>query len=165
MANASEPSFDELMWTIAMARLILPGDVSLQVPPNLNSDHINQLAQSGINDFGGISPVTKDYVNPEAAWPEIAKLNKITSKSKQTLKPRATLYPKYFTDLKSFSTPRISSKLLQITDSQSFIRSDLWRSGISNKIPSYPEAVLLLKFDSQLRMLKIIHLLRISSIY
>ena len=147
MANASEPSFDELMWTIAMARLILPGDVSLQVPPNLNSDHINQLAQSGINDFGGISPVTKDYVNPEASWPEIAKLNKIISRSKQTLKPRATLYPKYFTDLKSFSTPRISSKLLQITDSQSFIRSDLWRSGISNKIPSYPEAV----FTSNIR--------------
>ena len=147
MANASEPSFDELMWTIAMARLILPGDVSLQVPPNLNSDHINQLSQSGINDFGGISPVTKDYVNPEAPWPEIAKLNKIISISKQSLKPRATLYPKYFSDLKSFSTPRISSKLLQITDSQSFIRSDLWRSGISNKIPLYPEAV----FTSNIR--------------
>ncbi len=147
MANASEPSFDELMWTIAMARLILPSDVSLQVPPNLNSDHINKLAQSGINDFGGISPVTKDYVNPEAPWPEITKLNKIISTSKQTLKPRATLYPKYFSDLKSFSTPRISSKLLQITDSQSFIRSDFWRSGISNKIPSYPEAV----FTSNIR--------------
>ena len=147
MANASEPSFDELMWTIAMARLILPGDISLQVPPNLNSDHINQLAKSGINDFGGISPVTKDYVNPEAPWPEIAKLNKIISISNQSLKPRATLYPKYFSDLNSFSTPRISSKLLQITDSQSFIRSDLWRSGISNKIPSYPEAV----FTSSIR--------------
>ena len=71
MANASEPSFDELMWTIAMARLILPGDISLQVPPNLNSDNIKQLSQSGINDFGGISPVTKDYVTPEAPWTEI----------------------------------------------------------------------------------------------
>ena len=54
--------------TIAMARLLLPGDISLQVPPNLNSDNIKQLSQSGINDFGGISPVTKDYVNPEAPW-------------------------------------------------------------------------------------------------
>ena len=141
MANASEPSFDELMWTIAMARLILPGDISLQVPPNLNSDYIKQLSQSGINDFGGISPVTKDYVNPEAPWPEIEKLNKIASISNQSLEPRATLYPKYFTDLDTFSTPRISSKLLQITDSQSLIRSDFWRSGISNKIPSYPDAV------------------------
>ena len=141
MANASEPSFDELMWTIAMARLILPGDISLQVPPNLNSDYIKQLSQSGINDFGGISPVTKDYVNPEAPWPEIKKLNQIASISNQSLEPRATLYPKYFADLDTFSTPRISSKLLQITDSQSLIRSDFWRSGISNKIPSYPDAV------------------------
>ena len=148
MANASEPSFDELMWTIAMARLILPnGDVDLQVPPNLNSDNIKQLSQSGINDFGGISPVTKDYVNPEAPWPEIEKLNKIISISNQCLKPRATLYPKYFNDLDSFSTPRISSKLLKITDSQSLIRSDFWRSGISNKIPSYPESV----FNSNIR--------------
>ena len=147
MANASEPSFDELMWTIAMARLILPGDISLQVPPNLNSDYIKQLSQSGINDFGGISPVTKDYVNPEAPWPEIEKLNQIASISNQSLEPRATLYPKYFADLDTFSTPRISSKLLQITDSQSLIRSDFWRSGISNKIPSYPDAV----FNSSIR--------------
>ncbi len=147
MANASEPSFDELIWTIAMARLLLPNDISLQVPPNLNSDNIKQLSQSGINDFGGISPVTKDYVNPEAPWPEIEKLNKIISISNQCLKPRATLYPKYFNDLDSFSTPRISSKLLQITDSQSLIRSDFWRSGISNKIPSYPESV----FNSNIR--------------
>ena len=147
MANASEPSFDELMWTIAMARLILPGDISLQVPPNLNSDNIKQLSQSGINDFGGISPVTKDYVNPEAPWPEIEKLNKIASISNQSLESRSTLYPKYFTDLDTFSTPRISSKLLQITDSKSLIRSDFWRSGISTKIPNYPEAV----FNSSIR--------------
>ena len=147
MANASEPSFDELMWTIAMARLILPGDISLQVPPNLNSDNIKQLSQSGINDFGGISPVTKDYVNPEAPWPEIEKLNKIASISNQSLESRSTLYPKYFTDLDSYSTPIISSKLLQITDSKSLIRSDFWRSGISTKIPFYPEAV----FNSSIR--------------
>ncbi|MBL6703076.1 MAG: 7,8-didemethyl-8-hydroxy-5-deazariboflavin synthase CofG, partial [SAR86 cluster bacterium] len=142
MVNAPEPSFDELMWTIAMARLILPGDISLQVPPNLNSKHINQLTLSGINDFGGISPITKDYVNPEAPWPEIEKLNKIVIKSDQVLKPRATLYPKYFSNLETFSAHEISSKLLQITDSQSLIRSDNWKSGVSKFIPSYPEAVI-----------------------
>ena len=147
MANAIEPSFDELMWTIAMARLILPGDISLQVPPNLNAENIKQLTLSGINDFGGISPVTKDYVNPEAPWPEIEKLNKIASFSNQSLKPRTTLYPRYFSDLKTFSTHEISSKLLQITDSQSLIRSDHWRSGISKNIPSYPESI----FNSNIR--------------
>ena len=54
MANSPEPSFDELIWTIAMARLILPGDISVQVPPNLNAEHIKKLIVSGINDFGGI---------------------------------------------------------------------------------------------------------------
>ena len=142
MTNAVEPSFDELMWTIAMARLILPGDISLQVPPNLNSEYISQLTLSGINDFGGISPVTKDYVNPEAPWPEIEKLNQIVLKTNQLLKPRATLYPKYFADLETFSTQEIASKLLQITDSQSLIRSDQWKSGVSNTTPSYPEAIL-----------------------
>ena len=142
MTNAAEPSFDDLMWTIAMARLILPGDISLQVPPNLNTEHINQLTLSGINDFGGISPVTKDYVNPEAPWPEIERLNQIVLKTDQILKPRATLYPKYFSDLETFSTDKISSKLLQVTDSQSLIRSDNWKSGVSKNIPSYPEAIL-----------------------
>ncbi len=137
MANATEPSFDELMWTIAMARLILPGDINLQVPPNLNSENIKKLTTSGINDFGGISPVTKDYVNPEAPWPEIEKLNKIAHYSKQSLKPRATLYPKYFSKLDLFSTPKIISKLLKITDAQSLIRSDGWKSGVSKDIPLY----------------------------
>ena len=137
MANSAEPSFDELMWTIAMARLILPPDVSLQVPPNLNNKYIKQLIVSGINDFGGISPVTKDYVNPEAPWPEIEKLDHIAFLSNQTLKARATLYPRYFSELETFSTPRVSSKLLEITDAQSLIRSDKWKSGVSIDIPYY----------------------------
>ena len=147
MSNSIEPSFDELMWTIAMARLILPGDISLQVPPNLNSENIKQLTHSGINDFGGISPVTKDYVNPEAPWPEIDKLDKIVSFSNQSLKPRATLYPKYFSKLESFSTPRIASKLLHITDAQSLIRSDKWKSGVTIDIPSYTHDI----FNSDIR--------------
>jgi FO synthase len=147
MSNAIEPSFDELMWTIAMARLILPGDISLQVPPNLNSENIKQLTLSGINDFGGISPVTKDYVNPEAPWPEIEKLDKIASYSNQSLKPRATLYPKYFSELKSFSSPLIASKLLHITDAQSLIRSDKWKSGVSKDIPLYGHGT----FNSDIR--------------
>ena len=105
MANSPEPSFDELIWTIAMARLILPGDISVQVPPNLNVEHIKKLTVSGINDFGGISPVTKDYVNPEAPWPEIEKLGKLALYSNQSLVARTTLYPKYFANLNEFSSP------------------------------------------------------------
>ena len=135
MANAPEPSFDELLWTIAMARLILPGDISLQVPPNLNLKYLDSLFTSGINDLGGISPVTKDYVNPEAPWPEIQNLARIALQSNQSLKARSTLYPKYFSALKIFASKEISSKLLSKVDAQFLIRSDTWKSGISTEIP------------------------------
>ena len=141
MANSPEPSFDELIWTIAMARLILPGDISVQVPPNLNAEHIKKLIVSGINDFGGISPVTMDYVNPEAPWPEIEKLGKLALHSNQSLVARTTLYPKYFANLNEFSSPSIASKLLDITDARSLIRSDNWKSGVSDHIPLYSKHI------------------------
>ena len=141
MENSPEPSFDELLWTIAMARLILPGDVSLQVPPNLNPLHLERLLESGINDFGGISPVTKDFVNPEAPWPEIEKLNDMANAAGQDLKARATLYPSFFKNLSKFTSKNVASKLLQKVDAQNLIRSDKWISGISNTIPLYTDNI------------------------
>ena len=76
MSDFPEPSFEELQWTIVMARKILSNQISIQVPPNLNQKHLSCLTKSGIDDFGGISPVTIDHVNPEAPWPEIEKLEK-----------------------------------------------------------------------------------------
>ena len=137
MVNSPEPSFDDLMWTIAMARLILPGDISLQVPPNLNANYLDKLTLSGINDFGGISPVTKDFVNPEAPWPEIQRLKSTVSKLNQDLKPRTTLYPKYFSMLKEYASKDIAAKLLTKVDAQFLIRCDDWKSGISHSIPTY----------------------------
>ena len=66
MSDFPEPSFEELQWTIVMARKILSNQISIQVPPNLNQKHLSCLTKSGIDDFGGISPVTIDHVNPEA---------------------------------------------------------------------------------------------------
>ncbi|MDC0090786.1 5-amino-6-(D-ribitylamino)uracil--L-tyrosine 4-hydroxyphenyl transferase CofH [Gammaproteobacteria bacterium] len=137
MEHSPEPSFDELIWTIAMARLILPGDISLQVPPNLNPQHLERLIESGINDFGGISPVTKDFVNPEAPWPEIKKLTSTANLLGQDLRARATLYPAYFKNLALHTSKNVASKLLQKVDSQNLIRSDKWVSGISTTIPLY----------------------------
>ena len=74
MADAAEPSLDDHLWTIAVARLVLPPEVSVQAPPNLSGDEFPALLSAGIDDFGGISPVTPDHVNPEAPWPEIARL-------------------------------------------------------------------------------------------
>ncbi|MDC1401615.1 7,8-didemethyl-8-hydroxy-5-deazariboflavin synthase CofG, partial [Gammaproteobacteria bacterium] len=140
MEHSPEPSFDELIWTIAMARLILPGDISLQVPPNLNPQHLEMLIESGINDFGGISPVTKDFVNPEAPWPEIKKLTSTANLLGQDLRARATLYPAYFKNLALHTSKNVASKLLQKVDSQNLIRSDKWVSGVSTTIPLYSNA-------------------------
>ena len=71
MAKAPEPSLAELVWTIAVARIIFGPKMNLQAPPNLSSGELSALVEAGINDWGGISPVTSDHVNPEAPWPEL----------------------------------------------------------------------------------------------
>ena len=73
MADCAEPDRNELLWTIAVARLILGPEMSLQAPPNLSDDDFGQLMDAGINDWGGVSPVTPDHVNPERPWPEVAR--------------------------------------------------------------------------------------------
>ncbi len=80
MANAPEPDLDDLLWTIACARLIFGLEMNIQAPPNLSPSVYPQLVSAGLNDWGGISPVTPDHVNPEAAWPEIDTLADRTQK-------------------------------------------------------------------------------------
>ena len=76
MAGHAEPSLDDLLWTAAVARLVLPADVHVQCPPNLSYDDFPRLLDAGIDDWGGVSPVTIDHVNPEAPWPEIERLRR-----------------------------------------------------------------------------------------
>ncbi|MEZ4287826.1 MAG: 7,8-didemethyl-8-hydroxy-5-deazariboflavin synthase CofG [Polyangiales bacterium] len=95
MANAAEPSVEELCETIALTRLAMPDDVSVQAPPNLNAGHLSQLIDAGINDFGGISPVTPDYINPGQPWPHLTKLAELCESKGFTLRPRLPLYPQY----------------------------------------------------------------------
>src|SRR5205807_8608719 len=78
MAGAAEPPLDDVLWTAAVARLILGSGMNIQVPPNLSFAEFPRLLEAGINDWGGISPVTADHVNPEAPWPQIAKLERAT---------------------------------------------------------------------------------------
>ena len=79
MARAPEPTIEDMLWTVAAARLILGPTMSIQAPPNLNPDALRALIAAGINDWGGVSPVTRDHVNPEAAWPEIPALAAATA--------------------------------------------------------------------------------------
>ena len=95
MAGFPEPDGLELAKTIAIARLLLGGEMNVQAPPNLSPTEHRLLLRSGINDWGGISPVTKDYVNPDAAWPQIAELNQTCRDEGFTLRERLAIYPEY----------------------------------------------------------------------
>jgi FO synthase len=95
MAQAPEPSTEDLERTIAVARLILGGEMNLQSPPNLLAEDYPDLLKAGINDWGGISPVTKDFINPEAAWPQISSLAARSADAGFVLRERLAIYPEF----------------------------------------------------------------------
>jgi 7,8-didemethyl-8-hydroxy-5-deazariboflavin synthase CofG subunit len=95
MAAYPEPSVDDMLRTVAIARLILGGQMNVQAPPNLSYENFPRLLEAGINDWGGISPVTKDFINPEAAWPQISRLKAETESRGFRLRERLAIYPEY----------------------------------------------------------------------
>ncbi len=95
LTAASEPSDEDVVRTIALARLMLPPEVSVQTPPNLNATLLAKLIQAGINDFGGISPITPDYINPDHPWPHLAQLAQLCAELGFQLQPRLPIYQKY----------------------------------------------------------------------
>jgi len=95
MAAHPEPSEEEMLRTVAAARLILDGEMNLQAPPNLSYAAFPRLLEAGINDWGGISPVTRDFINPEAPWPEIARLRAATEARGLQLRERLAIYPEF----------------------------------------------------------------------
>jgi FO synthase len=95
MAAATEPSLAELHRTVAIARLVLGGEINLQSPPNLVADDYPDLLSAGINDWGGISPVTCDFINPEAAWPQIPVLAGKSTAAGFVLRERLAIYPEF----------------------------------------------------------------------
>jgi FO synthase len=97
MRDAPEPSHADHARTIAVARLLLGPDMNLQAPPNLSARTYPELLAAGLNDWGGISPLTLDHINPEAPWPQIAKLRDATASAGFTLRERLAIYPEYAT--------------------------------------------------------------------
>jgi FO synthase len=95
MAQAAEPLLEDLQRTIAVARLIYGPEMNVQSPPNLVANDYQQLLDAGLNDWGGISPVTRDFINPEAAWPQVAMLEKQTAAAGFELKERLAIYPEF----------------------------------------------------------------------
>src|SRR5712691_508007 len=110
MENGAEPDLADLQRTIAVARLIFGPCMNVQSPPNLVADDYPALLEAGLNDWGGISPVTKDFINPEAAWPQIAMLEKRTAGAGFSLRERLAIYPDY-AHRANFVDARLSEKL------------------------------------------------------
>ena len=119
MANHPEPSLDDMLRTLALARLILGAHMNLQAPPNLSYEDFPRLLDGGINDWGGISPVTKDFINPEAAWPQIARLRKETEARGFVLRERLALYPE-FVSRENFLSPCVRKRLNALAASDGF---------------------------------------------
>jgi FO synthase len=119
---------EELWWTIAVARLVLPPEVHVQAPPNL-SDDLRPLLDSGLDDWGGVSPVTVDHVNPERAWPAVDILRATTEAAGLTLAPRLTVYPEYAFDPERWIDPAMRFPVLDRADCEGLAREDRWCSG------------------------------------
>ena len=137
MANAPAAPDDEFHWTIAAARLLLPPSIHLQAPPNL-SDEPAKLLAFGIDDFGGISPVTKDHVNPERAWPAIATLSEAIADEGLHLAPRLTVYPEFVGMRTEFLDASVRPAVLALSDAASLSRDDEWFSGADATPPPLP---------------------------
>lgn len=133
MAAHPEPTLDDHLWTIAAARLLLPEDVSVQAPPNLAYDDFPRLLDAGIDDWGGVSPVTIDHVNPEAPWPDLVRLGQATRSRLLNLAARLPVYPGYLDQ--AWLDQQVYPHALRASDALGLAREDAWHPGESGGVP------------------------------
>jgi FO synthase len=129
LAEAAEPDLDDLLWSIAAARLILGAEMNIQAPPNLSPGVYPRLIAAGINDWGGVSPVTPDHVNPEAPWPAIKELAERSAAAGKILVHRLPIYPSYLRDLAAWTAPEVATQVPRLSDAEGFARDDNWAPG------------------------------------
>jgi FO synthase len=135
MAAAAEPLIEEQLWTVAVARLLFGSRMSIQAPPNLQPEGLASLVRAGINDWGGVSPVTPDHVNPEAPWPHLADLARATNAAGRDLIERLALVPAYAARPEVWTDPSITPRVRRFSDSRGFARPDRWYSGAGCELP------------------------------
>ncbi len=138
MAEAPEPDLADHLWTIAAARLIFGPAMNLQAPPNLNPGGLAEMIDAGINDWGGVSPVTRDHVNPEAPWPALDHLARETAAAGKVLVPRLAIYPEYSRDPERWLDPALRTPVLRAMDAEGFARPDAWIAGSGSEPPREP---------------------------
>ncbi len=142
MALSPEPSETEMLATIALARLILPPEVTVQAPPNLAEDGEDgtssyaRYIDAGINDWGGVSPVTPDHVNPERPWPHLEELERTTESKGYLLLERLALHPSYAGEAEIWVDEKLRPRVWAGMDAEGFARVDSWAPGTVEEIPS-----------------------------
>jgi FO synthase len=149
MASAPEPSLEEHLWTIGAAREVLGSEMKVQAPPNLAYDDFPKLLDAGIDDWGGVSPVTIDHVNPEAPWPEIVRLRAATEDAGSELAARLPIYPDYVADLDRWADPRVAQEIRKHADADGLARDDSWAAGSTAAIPPLPSPAAPLPLDGR----------------
>lgn len=140
MAAAAEPDLDDHLWTVAVARLIFGGRLSIQAPPNLQPGALDRLIAAGIDDWGGVSPVTPDHVNPEAPWPHLDTLAKRTAEAGKILTERLAIYPAFARDPAKWLAPELRTAVARMTDAEGFPRTDNWLAGLGAPPPDLSAA-------------------------
>ena len=150
MQDAPEPSLDEHLWTIAAARLLLGAEMTIQAPPNLQPGALESLIRAGVNDWGGVSPVTPDHVNPERPWPHLDALEAQTLAAGRILRQRLTVGPSFVRDAKRWIDPALRSNVLRAVDARGLVREDDWHAGEGGQPPS-PIATILIDKDPAIR--------------
>ncbi len=120
MAGHAEPTLLDFLRTLAVSRLILGGEMNIQAPPNLTPEQYQLLLTAGINDWGGVSPLTIDYINPEAPWPQLRTLERISAEMGLHLRQRLALYPEYLTRKPGYIAPAMEPRLRAMVDADGY---------------------------------------------
>ncbi|MCO5071302.1 MAG: 5-amino-6-(D-ribitylamino)uracil--L-tyrosine 4-hydroxyphenyl transferase CofH [Rhizobiaceae bacterium] len=137
MKAAPEPDLEDHLWTIAVARLVFGAQMSIQAPPNLAKGTLGQFIAAGINDWGGVSPVTPDYVNPEAPWPHIEILARATEAAGKHLVQRLPIYPSHIRNVGKWLAPAFRTPVLDAVDTHGFVRAEHWSPGRVETLPGW----------------------------
>ena len=138
MADAPDPPLDDLQWTIACARLIFGPGMPIQAPPNLTPDRFGALIRAGINDWGGVSPVTPDHVNPEAPWPHLETLARETAREGKVLTERLTVHPAFVRRLETWVAEPLRPAVRRAADAEGFAREGAWSPGDADAVLPAP---------------------------
>jgi FO synthase len=130
MARHAACSTEDFLWTVAVARIVLGGAMHLQAPPNLSdASELGALVDAGIDDWGGVSPVTPDHVNPERPWPALDVLRTATERAGKVLAPRLTVYPEYVREPQRWLDAATRFPVLALSDMDALARDDDWSAG------------------------------------